>query len=100
MIGSVVLVVYYVFSLAIEIPFIVLEQLLTNADSAAVGVSGAAKPMSPLVGGILSGIGSILSAVVTFPLMIAVLVVVFHDLKLRKEGQDLEARVEALTFSA
>ena len=35
MIGSVVLVVYYVLSLAIEIPFIVLEQLLTNADSAA-----------------------------------------------------------------
>jgi hypothetical protein len=32
--------------------------------------------------------------------MIAVFVVVFHDLKLRKEGQDLEARVEALTVSA
>ena len=56
--------------------------------------------MSPLVSGILSGIGGILSAIVTFPLMIAVFVVVFHDLKLRKEGQDLEARVEALTVGA
>ena len=56
--------------------------------------------MFPLAGGVLSGIGSILSAIVTFPLMIAVFVVVFHDLKLRKEGQDLEARVEALTVSA
>ena len=100
MIGSVVLVVYYVFSLAIEIPFIVLEQLLTNADYAAGGVSEVAQPMSPLVSGILSGIGGILSAIVTFPLMIAVFVVVFHDLKLRKEGQDLEARVEALTVGA
>jgi len=27
-------------------------------------------------------------------------VAVFHDLKLRKEGHDLEARVEALTASA
>jgi hypothetical protein len=100
MIGSVVLVVYYVFSLAIEIPFVVLEQLTTNADSAAAGVSEVASPMFPLAGGVLSGIGSILSAIVTFPLMIAVFVVVFHDLKLRKEGQDLEARVEALTVSA
>ena len=100
MIGSVVLVVYYVFSLAIEIPFVVLEQLTTNGDSAAAGVSEVAPPMFPLAGGVLSGIGSILSAIVTFPLMIAVFVVVFHDLKLRSEGQNLEARVDALTLSA
>jgi hypothetical protein len=104
MLGSVVVVVYYVLSLAIEIPFMVLEQLLADPDPdpgfAAGGVAGAVQSMSPLAGGILSGIGSILSAIVTFPLMIAVFVVVFHDLKLRKEGQDLEARVEALTVGA
>ncbi|NCF27191.1 MAG: hypothetical protein GWP69_07395 [Gammaproteobacteria bacterium] len=90
-IGSVVLVVYYLFSLAIEIPFLVLDQVLFDPEA-----SGVAKIVQPM----LSGLGSILSAVITFPLMIAVFVVVFHDLKLRKEGQDLEARVEALTVTA
>ena len=97
-IGTVVMVVYYVFSLAIEIPFIVLDRVLAEPEVG--GVSEVVQPMFPLVGGILSTIGSILSAIVTFPLMISVFVVVFHDLKLRKEGQDLEARVEALTVSA
>lgn len=90
-IGSVVLVIYYLFSLAIEIPFLVLDQVLFDPEA-----SGVAKIVQPM----LSGLGSILSAVITFPLMIAVFVVVFHDLKLRKEGQDLEARVEALTVTA
>ena len=48
----------------------------------------------------LSMLGSTLSTVITFPLMTSVFVAVFHDLKLRKEGHDLEARVEALTASA
>jgi hypothetical protein len=92
-IGTVVFVVYYVFSLAIEIPFIVLDQVLTDPGPEAGGVAGVSQSM-------LSLIGSVLSGVVTFPLMISVFVVVFHDLKLRKEGQDLEARVEALTVGA
>jgi hypothetical protein len=32
--------------------------------------------------------------------MIAAIIALFHDLKLRKEGHDLEARVEALAASA
>ena len=48
----------------------------------------------------LSMVGDTLVTVITFPLMTAVFVTVFHDLKLRKEGHDLEARVEALTAGA
>jgi len=90
-IGTVVLVVYYVVSLAIEIPFMVLEHVLSDPEATGAAV---------VVESLLSGIGSVLSAVITFPLMASVFVVVFHDLKLRKEGQDLEARVEALTVAA
>jgi hypothetical protein len=89
--GTVVLVVYYIVSLAIEIPFMILEQVVMDPES-----NGAAK----IVQSLLSMLGSILSAIVTFPLVGSVFVVVFHDLKLRKEGQDLDARVEALTASA
>jgi hypothetical protein len=92
-IGTVVLIVYYIISLAIEIPFLVLEHVLSGPEAEnAVGV-GIMEPA-------LSMVGSILSAVITFPLMASVFVVVFHDLKLRKEGQDLDARVEALTVGA
>jgi hypothetical protein len=90
-IATVVLIVYYVVSLAIEIPFFVLEHLLSDPQA----TNGSAAFES-----LLSMLGSVLSAVITFPLMASVFVVVFHDLKLRKEGQDLESRVEALTAAA
>jgi len=90
-IGSVVLVVYYVIYLAIEIPFAVVDQVLFETEPG--DLPGFAQAM-------LSMLGSTLSTVITFPLMISVFVAVFHDLKLRKEGYDLEARVEALTASA
>lgn len=99
-IATVVFVIYYVFSLAIQIPFIVLEQVLTTPEPAANGAAEVVQSFAPLVNGIFSTLGSILAAVVTVPLMVAVFVVVFHDLKLRSEGQDLESRVEALTLSA
>ena len=69
----------------------ILEQVVLDPES-----NGAVKAVQSL----LSMLGSILSAIITFPLVASVFVVVFHDLKLRKEGQDLEARVEALTVSA
>lgn len=90
-IATVVLVVYYIVHLAVEIPFMILEQVMLDPES-----NGAVKAVQSL----LSMLGSILSAIITFPLVASVFVVVFHDLKLRKEGQDLEARVEALTVSA
>lgn len=99
-ISTVVFVIYYVFSLAIQIPFIVLEQVLATPDLPADGTDEIVQSFAPFASGLLSSLGSFLSAVVTFPLMAAVFVVVFHDLKLRSEGQDLEARVEALTVSA
>jgi len=100
-ISTVVFVIYYVFSLAIQIPFIVLEQVVATPEPPAVDAANdIVQSFAPLASGLLSSIGSFLSAVVTFPLMAAVFVVVFHDLKLRSEGQDLEARVEALTVSA
>jgi hypothetical protein len=89
-IGTVVLIVYYVISLAIEIPFLVLSQVMIDPEAGG----------PEIVESLLSVIGSILSGVITFPLMASVFVAVFHDLKLRKEGQDLDARVEALTASA
>jgi len=48
----------------------------------------------------LSMVGDAIATVITFPLVISVFVAVFHDLKLRKEGHDLDARVEALTAGA
>ena len=69
----------------------ILEQVVMDPES-----NSTVKAVQSL----LSMLGSILSAVITFPLVASVFVVVFHDLKLRKEGQDLEARVEALTVSA
>ena len=99
-ISTVVMVIYYVFALAIQVPFIVLEQVLATPEPPADAGAEIVQSFAPLASGILSMIGNFLSAVVTFPLMAAVFVVVFHDLKLRSEGQDLEARVEALTVSA
>jgi hypothetical protein len=90
-IGTVVLIVYYVISLAIEIPFLVVSQMLIDPE---------AGNSSQIAESLLSMMGSILSGVITFPLMASVFVAVFHDLKLRREGQDLDARVEALTASA
>lgn len=90
-IGTVVLIVYYVLSIAIEIPFFVLESVLFTSEvgeEAGIGET------------LLSMVGSFLSAIVTFPLMMAAVIALFHDLKLRKEGHDLEARVEALAASA
>lgn len=99
-IATVVIVIYYIFSLAIQIPFIVIEHLLSTPEPAAEGAADVMQSLSTLGGGALSMVGNFLSMVVTFPLMVAVFVVIFHDLKLRSEGQDLEARVEALTVSA
>lgn len=90
-IGTVVFVVYYVIYLAIEVPFAIVDQMVFDTDLAAA--PGFAQAM-------LSMVGDIIATVITFPLMTAVFVTVFHDLKLRTEGQDLEARVEALTASA
>lgn len=90
-VGTVVLIVYYVISLAIEVPFMVLGAMLF--DTALGEQAGLAESL-------LSTVGSFLSAIVTFPLMIAAIIALFHDLKLRREGQDLEARVEALAISA
>jgi hypothetical protein len=69
----------------------VLEHVLSDPESG---------EGSKLLEALLSLTGSILSGIITFPLMTSVFIVVFHDLKLRKEGQDLEARVEALTVAA
>lgn len=88
---TVVMIVYYVIYLAIEVPFAVVDQIVFDSELGALPGFGQA---------MLSMVGDILATVVTFPLMASVFVAVFHDLKLRKEGQDLEARVEALTVSA
>jgi hypothetical protein len=90
-IGTVVFVVYYVIYLAIEIPFVLVDQVLFESEPG---------DLPGFVQAMLSMLGSTLSTVITFPLMTSVFVAVFHDLKLRKEGHDLEARVEALTASA
>ncbi len=90
-IGTVVLVVYYVIYLAIQVPFAVVDQMVFDSEFGAVPGLGQA---------MLSMVGDIIAMVITLPLLTAVLVAVYHDLKLRKEGQDLEARVEALTASA
>ncbi|GMQ96234.1 MAG: hypothetical protein BMS9Abin14_763 [Gammaproteobacteria bacterium] len=90
-IGTVVFVVYYVIYLAIQVPFVVVNQMLFDSElGAAPGLGQAMFSMT----------GDIIAMVITLPLMTSVMVAVFHDLKLRKEGQDLEARVEALTASA
>ncbi len=85
------MVIYYIIFLAIQIPFTVIEQIVFDVEFGAIPGFGQA---------IISMFGDVIATVITFPLMTSVFVAVFHDLKLRKEGQDLEARVEALTVSA
>jgi hypothetical protein len=88
---TVIFVVYYVIYLAVEVPFAVVDQMIFDSEFGALPGFGQT---------MLSMVGDIIATVLTFPLMVSVFVVVFHDLNLRKEGQDLEARVEALTVSA
>ena len=83
--------VYYVIYAAIQIPFLIVDQMTFDTELGAI--PGFAQA-------VLSMLGDTAATVITFPLMASVFVAVFHDLKLRKEGQDLEARVEALTASA
>ena len=90
-IGTVVLIVYYVIFLAISVPFAVVDQMMFASEVAGLPTLGQT---------ILSFIGDVIATVITFPLITSVMIAVYHDLKLRKEGQDLEARVEALTASA
>lgn len=90
-IGTVVLIVYYVIYLAVEVPFAVADRMIFDSEFGALPGLGQT---------ILSLLGDVIATVVTFPLITSVMVAVYHDLKLRKEGQDLEARVEALTASA
>lgn len=90
-IGTVVLIVYYVIYLAVEVPFAVADQMIFATELGALPGLGQT---------ILSLIGDVVATVITFPLIASVMIAVYHDLKLRKEGQDLEARVEALTASA
>ncbi len=89
--GSVVFVVYYVIYLAIQVPFIIFNQMVFDSEIGATPGAGQA---------VLSMVGDIVAMVITLPLMTSVMVALFHDLKLRKEGQDLEARVDALITSA
>jgi hypothetical protein len=88
---TVIFVVYYVIYLAVEVPFAVVDQMVFASELGAPPGFGQT---------MLSMVGDVIATVLTFPLMASVFVAVFHDLKLRKEGQDLEARVEALTASA
>jgi len=90
-IGTVVFVIYYVIYLAIQVPFAVVDQMVFDTEFGAVPGFGQA---------MLSMVGDAIATVITFPLVISVFVAVFHDLKLRKEGHDLDARVEALTAGA
>lgn len=88
---TVVFVVYYVIYLAVEVPFAIVDQMVFDSELGELPGFGQA---------MLTMVGDVIATVLTFPLMTSVFVAVFHDLKLRKEGQDLEARVEALTASA
>ena len=90
-IGTVVFIVYYVIFVAVSVPFAVADQMIYASEIGAPPTLGQT---------ILSLIGDVIATVITFPLMTSVMIAVYHDLKLRKEGQDLEARVEALTASA
>ena len=81
---SVVMIIYMVLYMAIGLPLVFLDELIFATETGQ---------------GVFSMLGDLIASVVTFPLMVSVFIVVFHDLKLRKEGQDLEARVEALAAS-
>lgn len=83
-IATVVMVVYMIIMAAVSIPVLMINVLLVE---------------SPVLLGLLSNVGDMLATAVCAPIWVSVFVVVYHDLKLRTEGQDLEARVEALAPS-
>ena len=82
---SVIMVVYMVIYLAIGVPVAILDELVFDVQFGEQGM--------------FALLGDLLASAITIPMMASVFIVVFHDLKLRKEGHDLEARVEALTAS-
>jgi hypothetical protein len=45
-------------------------------------------------GGYASAVSDFIATAVTYPLMPSVLIAIYHDLKLRKSGTDLEARIQ------
>ena len=51
-------------------------------------------------GGPFSFVGGIAVAVITYPMMVAVGIVMYHDLKLRKEGWDIGDRLESIGAEA
>lgn len=51
---------------------------------------------SELVGGLLSGLGEVVTNVFTLPLQAAVITVLYFDLRVRKEGLDLERLTEQI----
>lgn len=82
---TVVVIVYMVLYMAIGLPLAFVDDLVFDSQAGQ---------------GLFAMLGDIAASVITFPLMVSVFFVVFHDLKLRKEGHDLEARVEALAASS
>lgn len=52
---------------------------------------------SELVGGVLSGLGEVVTNVFTLPLQAAVITVLYFDLRVRKEGLDLERLTEQIS---
>ncbi|MDX1434111.1 MAG: hypothetical protein R3286_16840 [Gammaproteobacteria bacterium] len=84
LIASVVMVIYMIAVSAISIPMYMINAFVVE---------------SPALQSVISHLGEMIATAVTAPVWVSVFVVVFHDLKLRTEGQDLEARVEALAPS-
>ncbi len=80
---TVVFVIYMVLILAVGIPFAFVDGFLFD-QATAVG------------GGPFSLAGQALANMIGLPYMIATLLVVFYDLRLRSEGTDLASRVEEL----
>jgi len=79
---SVVMIVYMVIYVAVGLLAGVFDSLLTSARFGY---------------GVFSLLGDLVATVVTFPMLSAVFIVLYHDLLLRKGGADLEERVGELT---
>ena len=84
LIATVVGIVYMIIMSAVSIPVLLINALVVESG-----------PLQSVI----ANVGDMIASAVSAPILVSVFIVVFHDLKLRTEGQDLEARVEALAPS-
>ena len=80
-------VVVFVIAAIIEIPFTIIRVVIGHGGSPLAGLASTAAPS--LLALIIGGIGTVIATTITRPVSAGVIVLLYADLRMRKEGLDL-----------